>query len=169
MHLQGGADRTGDLILTNAVFHAMHVILSLKLGDHEGLTLFIHGHLLKRTLLIVLLAILIQIPIHASLSPAPACCRGQSGTAWCCPAAAGGTSGPGTQLQETQFWFCVFYFISLIINIISIIGALSSAVFSLPFPLFSCCLVGGQELIESICCSVYYCPTLNGSAFKKIL
>jgi len=79
--LQGGADRTGDLILTNAVFHAMHIILSLKLGDHEGLALFVHGHLLKRTLLTVLPAILVQIPIRAFLNPVPVCCRIQSGTA----------------------------------------------------------------------------------------
>jgi len=57
--LQGGADRTGDPILTSEIFHAMHIILSLKLGNHEGLTLFIHGWLLKRTLLVVLPAILI--------------------------------------------------------------------------------------------------------------
>jgi len=69
--LRGGVDRTGDPILTNAVFHATHIILSLKLGDHEGLTLFIHGRLLKRTLLVVLPAIPIQIPTPASLSPAP--------------------------------------------------------------------------------------------------
>jgi len=130
-YLQGGADRTGDLILTNTVFHAtgdpdgtrthnpqpgtvadrplnilntdvptnevfhaMHVILSLKLGDHEGLALFIHGCLLKKTLLVVLPVILIQIPIHTFLSPVPACCRGQSGTSWCCLAAAGGMPAP---------------------------------------------------------------------------
>jgi len=39
----------------------MHVTLSLKLGDHEGLALFIHDCLLKSTLLVVLPAILIQI------------------------------------------------------------------------------------------------------------
>jgi len=38
-HLQGGADRTGDLVLTSEVFHVMHIILSLKLADHEGLAL----------------------------------------------------------------------------------------------------------------------------------
>jgi len=64
-------DRTGDLIVTNAIFHALHVILSLKPGDHEGLTLFIHGQLLKRTLLVVLPVILMQIPIRAFLSPVP--------------------------------------------------------------------------------------------------
>ena len=63
----------------------MHVTLRLKLEDHEGLALFILGRLLKSTLLPVLPVILIQILICASLSPAPACCRGQSGTAWCCP------------------------------------------------------------------------------------
>jgi len=72
--LHGGEDRTGDLILTNEVFHAMHITLSLKLGDHKGLALFVHGQLLKRTLLIVLPAILIQILICAFLSPAPVCC-----------------------------------------------------------------------------------------------
>jgi len=50
--LQGGVDKTGDPILTNEVFHAIHIILSLKLGDHEGLTFFVHGRLLKRTLLV---------------------------------------------------------------------------------------------------------------------
>ena len=44
----------------------MHFILILKLGDHEGLALFVHGQLLKRTLLVVLPVILIQIPIRAS-------------------------------------------------------------------------------------------------------
>ena len=58
LHLQGGADWTDDLILTNTVLHAMLVIVSLKLGDHEGLTFFIHVWLLKRTLLVVLPAIL---------------------------------------------------------------------------------------------------------------
>jgi len=46
----------------------MHVIFSLKLGDHEGVVLFVHGWLLKRTLLIVLPAIQIQIPTRAFLS-----------------------------------------------------------------------------------------------------
>jgi len=122
LHLQGGADRTSDPVLTSAVFHAMHVILSLKLGDHEGLALFVLGHLLQRTLLVVLPAILIQIPIHAFLSPVPACCRGQSRTAWCCLTAAGGMPVPGTQLQETQCQFYGFSFISLIFNIISVMS-----------------------------------------------
>jgi len=60
----------------------MHVILSLKLGDREGLALFVHGWLLKKTLLVVLHAILTQIPIRAFLSPDPIYCRRQSGTAW---------------------------------------------------------------------------------------
>ena len=119
-HLRGGVDRTGDLVLTNDIFHGMHVILSLKLGDHWGLALFFHGCLLKRTLLVVLPAILIQIMICASLSPVPAHCRGQFRTTWCHLAAAGRTPAPGTQLQETQYGFCTFYIISLIINIISI-------------------------------------------------
>jgi len=85
-HLWGGADRTGDPILTNVAFHAMHIILSLKLGDHEGLALFVHGCLLKRTLLTVLPVILIRVLIRAFLSPVPVYCRIQSGTSWCCPA-----------------------------------------------------------------------------------
>jgi len=52
----------------------MYVILGLKLGDHEGLTCFVHGQLLKRTLFVVLPVILIQIPIHAFLSPVPVYC-----------------------------------------------------------------------------------------------
>jgi len=94
LYLQEGADRTGDTILTSEVFHAMLVILSLKLEDHKGIALFIHGQLLKRTLLVVLPAILIQIPMCASLSPVPTHCRGQSGTSWCCPASAGGVPVP---------------------------------------------------------------------------
>jgi len=92
--MQGGAGRTGDPIVTYTIFHAMHTRLSLKLGDHSGLALFVHGHLLKRTLFVVLPAILIQILTRASLSPVPVYCRGQSGTAWCCPAAVGGTPTP---------------------------------------------------------------------------
>jgi len=87
--LQEGVDRTGDPILTNAVFDAMHIILSLKLGDHEGLALFVHDRLLKTTLLVALPTILIQIPICAFLSPVPVCCGGQSRTSRCCLAAAG--------------------------------------------------------------------------------
>jgi len=32
-----------------------------------------------------------------------------------------GHQHPCTQLWETQYWFCIFYIISLIINIISIL------------------------------------------------
>jgi len=124
-HLQRGADRTGDPILTNAIFYAMHVILSLKLEDHRDLALFIHGQLLKMTLFVVLPAILIQIPIRASLSPVPVCCWGQSETSWCCLAAAGGTPVPCTQPQETPCQFCTFYLICLNMNIISVISKAS--------------------------------------------
>ena len=65
--------------------------LRLKLGDHEGLSLFVRGSLLKRTLLLVLLVILIQILIHSVLTPVPVYFWGQSGTSWCCLAADGGT------------------------------------------------------------------------------
>ena len=128
-HLRGGVNTTGDPILTSVVFHAMHVILSLKLGEHEGLAVFVHGGLLKRTLLIVLPEILIQILTRVFRSPVPACCQGQRGTSWCCPAAAGGTPAPGTQLQESQYRFCIFYIVSLIIiNIISIICVISNTI-----------------------------------------
>jgi len=135
-HLQGAVDRTGDPILTSEVFHAMHVTLTLKLGAHTGLALFVHGRLLNRTLLVILPAILIQIPICASLSPVPACCRGQSGTAWCCLAAAGGMPAPGTQLQETQYRFCIFCIICFSINIINIISVISKT-FYIQFVSFS--------------------------------
>ena len=121
-HSQGGADRTGDPTLTKALFHAMHAMLSLKLGGHEGLALFVHGRLLKRTLLVVQPVILIQIPIRAFLSPVPAHCRVQSGTSRCCLAAAGGTPASGTQLRETAYQSRIFGLISLIINISSIIS-----------------------------------------------
>ena len=91
-------------------------------------SLFIHGWLLKRTLLLILLAILIQILIRAFPSLVPVYWGVQSGTAWCCLAAAGGTPVPGTQLRETQYRFCTFSIISLIINIISIISVISKAV-----------------------------------------
>jgi len=72
--VRGGVDRTGDPILTKEVFHVMHVILILKLEHHKGVTLFAHGHLLKSTLLLVLLVILIQIPICAFRTPVPVYC-----------------------------------------------------------------------------------------------
>jgi len=156
-YLWGRVDRTGDLILVKEVFHAMHVILGLKLGDYEGLTLFVHGRLLKRILLVVLPVILIQIPIRASLSPFPAHCKVQSGTSWCCLAAAGGTSVPGTQLRETQYQFCIFYVVSLIIRTISVISKTFYIKFASlsPFSSFSLPLVGGWGLTENICHSVY--------------
>jgi len=67
-------DRTGDPIVTNALIHAVQVTLGLKLGDHEGLALLVHGRLLKRTLLVVLPTILIQILIRAFLTPVTVCC-----------------------------------------------------------------------------------------------
>jgi len=127
-HLQGGEDRTGDPILTSEVFHTMQVTLSLKLVDHKGLALFVHVWLLKMTLIFVLPVILIQIPIRELLSPAHVCCQDQSGTAWCCLVAAGGTPVSGTQLWETQCQFCIFCIISLVINIVSIITVISRAV-----------------------------------------
>jgi len=61
-------------MLTSWVFHAIHVMLSLKLGDQECLGLSVHGWLLKSTLLIVLPEILIQILICAFLNPVPVYC-----------------------------------------------------------------------------------------------
>ena len=86
----------------------MHVILSLKLGDHEGLALFIRGRLLKRTLLLVLPAILMQILIRAFLSPVPVYCRCQAGTARCCPAAAGGPKRPAPDAEKIGVSFVYF-------------------------------------------------------------
>ena len=60
--------------MTNMECHAVHVILNLKLGNHEGLAFFVHGCLLKRTMLVVLPVILIQVLIRAPLRPAPVCC-----------------------------------------------------------------------------------------------
>jgi len=111
--LQGGADKTGDpiLILTSEVFHAMHIILSLKLGDHKGLALFNHDQLLKRTLLLVLAVIKIQILTCAFLSPVPAHCQVQSGTAWCCLAAADDASAQHpTPGNSVLVLYILFYF-----------------------------------------------------------
>jgi len=49
----------------------MYIILSLKLGDQKGLTVFTNGWLLRRTLLVVLPVILMHIPICAFLSSGP--------------------------------------------------------------------------------------------------
>jgi len=59
---------------------------------------------------------------------------------------------PGPQLQETQYWFCIFCIISLITNIISIVNVIfkNFYIHSLPFPPFFLPLVGGRGLIESI-------------------
>jgi len=157
-------DRAGDPILTDWVFHAMHVIFSLKLGNHEGLALCIRDGLLKRTLLLVLpAAILIKIPIRAFPSPVPIYCRGQSGASWCCLAAAGRTPALGTQLRETRYRFCIFCIISLI-NIISVTSTTFYIQFVSLSPFYSCSLplVGGWGFTESVCHSVYCCLALNG-------
>jgi len=70
-YLQGGVNKTGDPVLTNEAFHAIHSILSLNLEDHGSLVLFVRGQLLKKTLLLVFPAILVHIPIRAFMNPAP--------------------------------------------------------------------------------------------------
>jgi len=161
-HLQGGADRTGDQTLTNAVFHAMHVIISLKLGDHEGLPLL--------------------RPWPASEED-PACCPAcdpDPDPDPCIPESSSCLlpspvrdflvlpgSCPSTQLQETKYQFCIFCFISLIINNVSNISVISKTLYiqfvSLsPFSSFLLPLVGGQGLTESVCHSVYCRPALKG-------
>jgi len=107
----------------------MHIILSLKLGDHEGLPLLVHGQLLKRTLFIVLPANLTQILIGAFLSPVPVSAEsglGLCGAAWQLLV---GHQHPRTQLWKTQYRFCIFHIISVIINISNVISAISKAVF----------------------------------------
>jgi len=146
--LQGGADKTDDPILTREVCHAMHIILGLKLGDHQGLTLFIQGQLLKRTLLLVLPEILIRI--HAFLSPIPAYRGVQPGTSWCCPAAAGPTPAPGTQLQETQhpYFALLSVLLVLLVKLFYYLICTSLCLFLL-LPWWE------SGLAESICCSAH--------------
>ena len=74
-----------------------------------------------------------------------------------------GCQCPGTQLQETQYRFCIFCIICLIINITSVISITSyiQLVSLSPFSSFSLPLVGGWGLIESFCHPIYWCPALN--------
>ena len=132
--LQKGADRTGDATLTNKVFHAMHVIPSLKLGHHKSLTLFLYGRLLKRTLLVVLPAILIQMSICAFPSLVPVCGRGQSGTAWCYPASAGGMPVPKALNSGKLSIDFVHFVLFLIFSIILVLS-----VFLVKLILYSIC------------------------------
>jgi len=64
-------DRKGDSILTREVFNARHVILSLKLVNHKGLTLFCLCLVSEEDLDVVLPATLIQTPVCAFLNPVP--------------------------------------------------------------------------------------------------
>jgi len=98
LYLRGGTDRTGDLILTN--------------------------EFLKRTLLVVLPAILIQILIRAFLGPDPVYCGVQSRTSQCCLAAAGGSPAPWNTILRNSV-SVLYIFFPLIINIISIISVIS--------------------------------------------
>ena len=100
--MQGWADRTGDPILTSEVFHAMHVILSLKLGDHEGLTLDSEQYIPESRFC------LLQSPVQGFLV-----------LAW---QPLVGHHHPSTQLQETQYRFYVFFLISLILSTINVIS-----------------------------------------------
>jgi len=93
----------------------MHVILSLKLGDHKGLALLIHVHLLKRTLLVALPAILIQIPIGALPSLVPVCCRGHCRASWCCPAA---VAGPNSRKLSVSFVYFVLFLLLILLVIL---------------------------------------------------
>ena len=105
------------------------------------------------------------LPVHSRvqfLSAAEAS-PGLSGAAWQ-PLA--GCQYPSTQIQESQCQFFIFYIVSLIMNITSIISVISKAFYiqfvSLsPFSSFSLSLMEGWGLIQNICHSVYWCPALN--------
>jgi len=164
-HLQGGVDRTGDPILTSEVFHVTHVTLSLKLGDHEGLALFAHGWLLKRTLLLVLPTILIQIPICAFLSPVPIYWGVQPGTCRCCPAAAGAPAPNSRKLSVGFEYFALFLLsltlLALLVLLVKLfLYSICKSLF--PFPPFSLPLVGVWGSTERIGHSAYWCPALKG-------
>ena len=118
-YLQTRLDRTSDPVFTSEVFHPIQVILSLNLGDHEGFTLFVLRWLLKRTLLIVLPVILIQILIQAFLNPVPIFCWVHPRTSGCLPGSCWHNARPrSTQFWEAQYQFCI-YCTSPIISIIS--------------------------------------------------
>lgn len=57
---------TGDPNLTR-VYHSMDFILSIKVKDHKGETLFFYGWCLRRNLSVLLLL----IPVHELLNLVP--------------------------------------------------------------------------------------------------
>jgi len=88
----------------------MPVLLSLKLGDQESLGRSVHRQLLKRTLILVLPVILIQIQICAFLNSVPIYWGILSRTSWCCLAVAGGTPVPvAPNSWKLYILFCFFY------------------------------------------------------------
>ena len=155
LHLQGGVDRTGDPILTNEVFHGSACHTRFTAEGHKDLALFVHDQLLKRTLLLVLPEILIQIPVRAFLSPVPVYCWSQSGTSWYLPGICRqGASTPAPSSRKV-YWVLYILFFSLIINIVSVLSVFNVKFVSLsPFSSFFLPLVGGHILIERVSHSV---------------
>jgi len=91
----------------------MHVILSLKLKNHKyDLALFVYGQLLKRTLLVVLPTILIQIPIRAFLNPVPVYLLRPVWNFLCCLAAGDGMPEPqySTPRKSVLVLYVLHYF-----------------------------------------------------------
>lgn len=128
--------------MTNEVFHAMHVILSLKLRD-EGFDLFIHGWHLKMP--VALFAIL--IPVCAFLNVQfPSTAESGPGLPGVCIAAASTTASHAAQnsmiMCESPCWFWIFCFISIISSVISNISKVVLILQLMSVFLFSLSLVG---------------------------
>jgi len=111
----------------------MPTVLSSKLGDREGLALSVHSWLLKRTLLVVLTEILIQILIHASLIPVPVYCWGQPATSRCCLAAAGRTPAPTAPNSGKLSIGFVYFVLFLLLLILLVLLVLLVKVFKYSF------------------------------------
>jgi len=152
LHVQGGADRTGGLILNNVVFHAIHITLTLKLGDHEGLS--VHGWLLKRTLLVCG-----PDPDSDPCIPESCSCLLLSpvwdflvlpGSYWWDASAPAPDSG---KVSIGCVYFALFLLILLVL-LMFLVKFLYSVLSLCPFSSFSLPLVGGWGLIASICHAV---------------
>jgi len=94
----------------------MHIMLSLKLGYHQVLTLFIHGQLLKRTLVLVLPPFLIRILIRAFLNVFPVYAEsspGLPGATW--PLLAGPAATNPRKLSIGFAYFALFLLLSVLL------------------------------------------------------
>ena len=113
---EGRQNRGRDIDLHGIPCHKRHT--QFKARGSQGSHSLHPWWLLKRTLLIVLPVILINIPVSAFLNPVSTYCWGQSGTSWRCLATADGTHQPRAPISRKLRISFVYFALLLVLLVL---------------------------------------------------